>query len=81
MSYYYEILKSSLEALEIVYGLPDSMVTREWRDVTTSVDGLWVIIESNEPLDEEILGVSAITREEAVVLRNSPKYMLGDIDS
>ena len=74
MSYYYEINKVKLQGLEVMHGLPFSISTRSWEDVPTSLDGIDVLIESSEPLDESILMVKAITVEEARILVNSPKY-------
>lgn len=79
MSYYYEIQKEPLQALEKEYGLPESMLTRSWENVNISIDGNYVIIESSEPLDESILMVQAMTVQEARELVNSPKYYIEEI--
>jgi len=73
-SYFYEVLKEELLELEEIHGLPDSVVTRDWDSVTTSVDNLYVIIESSKPLDEIILGATAMTEKQAVVRVNHPDY-------
>lgn len=74
MSHYYEIEKEKLQALEAYYGLPDSMVTRDWETVTHSLDGNYVIIESSQPLDETILQVQAMDVIQARQLIRTPKY-------
>lgn len=79
MSYYYEINKQFLQALEAQYGLPTSMVTVSWETVNTSLNGLDVVIESSEPLDENILGVSVMNVAEARILVGSDKYYKEEI--
>ena len=79
MSYYYEINKQFLQALEAQYGLPTSMVTVSWETVNTSLNGLDVVIESSEPLVENILGVSVMNVAEARILVGSDKYYKEEI--
>ena len=79
MSYYYEINKQFLQGLEAVYGLPDSLLTRSWSTVNTSLDGLWVIIESSEPLDETILQVEVMNVTQTKELISSPKYYIDEL--
>ena len=53
--FYYEVNKIFLEGLESEYGLPDTIVTRSWTTVTTSIDNTKVIIETTEPLDSLVI--------------------------
>ena len=79
MTYYYEINKEFLQGLEAAYGLPNSVITRSWSTVSTSLNGLYVVIESIEALDENILQVNSMTRAEAKTLVSSNKYYLEEL--
>ena len=79
MTYYYEINKEFLQGLEAAYGLPNSVITRSWSTVSTSLDGFYVVIESLEALDENILQVNSMTRAEAKTLVSGNKYYLEEL--